>query len=242
MLLLRLSRKTKQIVNGVQLTLGLALLLISSFCLISIDYSYTLGIPLGLLSTVHALRFLIDQTPPLIKRISNAKLNIYNWVIGVPTLATLAILYGTGAFDGQLVGREDEKTIRMATYFIFGGGVILILIGLILTYNDVKSSYLQVTKFTYKRQLYVHLFLSMLGAAISIGLVWFLRQFHGSTIISFRGQCPFSHDSYGNECYVGSVSTCLNNLQFTHSQGSHCLVGNATNEYNRTADILEAVE
>ena len=206
MLALRLSRKTKQIINGVQLTLGLAILLISTFCLISIDLSYTLGIPLGLLSTVHGLRFLIDQTPPLIKRISNAKLNIYNWVMGVPTLATMAILYWTGAFDGQLVGREDENTIRMATYFIFGVGVILILIGLALTYSDVKSSYLQVTKFTYKRRLYEHLFLSVLAAAISIGLFWFLRQFHGSTIISFRRHCPFSHNTYGTECYVGSVS------------------------------------
>ena len=201
----RLSRKTKQVFNGVQLTLGLAILLISSFCIISIDYSYALGIPVGLLSTTHGLRFLMDQTAPIVKRISNANLNIYNWTIGIPTLSTLLLLYFIEAFENELVYREDEQTIRIATYIVFVAGAVLVLIGIILTYNDMKSSFLQFNKQTYKRRLVVQLVLSSIIGCISIGLLWFLRQLQSSTIFTFRKACPIGKTNYGIECYFGSV-------------------------------------
>ena len=201
----RLSRKTKQIFNGVQLTLGLAILLISSFCTISIDYSYALGIPIGLLSTTHGLRFLMDQTAPIVKRISNANLNIYNWTIGIPTLSTLLLLYFIEAFEDELVYREDEQTIRIATYIVFVVGAVLVLIGIILTYNDMKSSFLQFDKQTYKRRLMVQLVLSSSIGCISIGLLWFLRRLQSSTIFTFRKVCPIGKTDYGIECYFGSV-------------------------------------
>ena len=205
----RLSRKTKQVFNGVQLTLGLAILLISSFCIISIDYSYALGIPVGLLSTTHGLRFLMDQTAPIVKRISNANLNIYNWTIGIPTLSTLLLLYFIEAFENELVYREDEQTIRIATYIVFVAGAVLVLIGIILTYNDMKSSFLQFNKQTYKRRLVVQLVLSSIIGCISIGLLWFLRQLQSSTIFTFRKACPIGKTNYGIECYFGSVGLCL---------------------------------
>ena len=190
-------------------------MLISSFCTISIDYSYALGIPIGLLSTVHGLRFLMDQTAPIVKRISNANLNIYNWTIGIPTLSTLLLLYVVEAFEKELVCREDEQTIRIVTYIIFVAGAILVLIGIILTYNDMKSSFLQLNKQTYKRRLLIQLVLSVIVGSVSIGLLWFLRRLQSSTIFTFRKSCPIGNSDYGIECYFGSVCRAFHECSVT---------------------------
>lgn len=211
--MIHFSRRSKQILNGLQLTLGLAILLTSCFCL-SLDWSFSLGIPLGLRdgfsksvngycacktikpyksSTVHGLRFLIDQTAPLANRISNARLNLYSWSLGYPTLLTLLVLW---LFD-YLIG-------ELKLYFILIGGFVLLLMGMIITFSDMKSSYLQVNRQSYKRRLIVLIIIAVSVCATSSALLWFLAKFKDSTVFAFRHKCPGKF-SIGVECYFGTV-------------------------------------
>ena len=114
--------------------------------------------------------------------------------MGIPTFSTLLILWLLGYLIGEL-----------KLYFILVGGFVLLLMGMIITFSDMKSSYLQVNRQSYKRRLIILIIIAVSVCATSSALLWFLEKFKDSTVFAFRNECPGKF-SLGIECYFGTVS------------------------------------
>jgi len=202
------ARQRKNFLNGCKLTLGLAVILISIFCVISIDKIYSLTIPVGLLPTITGLRALTDHFAATSVRISNARLNIFSWSISIPLFITEVIINFTSDF--KYSETIDEKLEVIITNVLLATSTACILLGIICTYYDIKSSYLPVTKYLCKRGLIINCIYGSLLVTTGSLLIVYLRRFSQSSLFArtIGGSCPFSNKEYGIVCYTYEGVIC----------------------------------